>query len=150
MISSSIDLTWSAASFWSRSVFSSPYRRVRGGSPATKCRSEPFLARTSRRYSSMRFGAAGGASLPVSCMVSVLTSHPLRHVGLEYGRAVGDVTGERALVDRVDEGVLRVDLAQLDRGEQRLVHRLHADVLAGLPLRREHVGLVGRDQLADR
>src|SRR4249919_1232165 len=128
MISSSIDLTWSAGSFCSRNVCSSPYRRMRGGSPATKCRSEPFFARTSRRYSSMRFGAAG-ASLPASWVVSVLTSQPLCHVGLEYGRAVGDVTGERPLVDCVDEGVLRVDLASLDRCEQRLIHRLHAEVL---------------------
>jgi hypothetical protein len=36
--------------------------RIRGGSPATKCRSDPFRTSTSFRYSSMRRGRCCGCS----------------------------------------------------------------------------------------
>ncbi len=46
MISYRVVLTISAASGSGRSAFSSPYWRTRAGSPARKCRSEPFFSIT--------------------------------------------------------------------------------------------------------
>ena len=48
-----------------------------------------------------------------------------------------------ALFGRVAVGVVRIDLARLHGGEQRLVEQLHAEVLARLQLARDLVRLVG-------
>ena len=46
--------------------------------------------------------------------------------------------------------IVRIYLFALDGVQQRLIHELHAEVPAGLQLRRNLVCLVGSDQLGDR
>src|ERR1700758_5105594 len=53
MISYRTALTNSGASLSGRKGVRSPYTRMRGGSPAMKCRSEPRFSRISLRYASI-------------------------------------------------------------------------------------------------
>ena len=71
--------------------------------------------------------------------------------GLEGGGTliVGDVALKLALVGGVVVGLLGIDFLGLDRREQRLIHELHAVLLAHLQLARDLVRLIGHDQLAD-
>src|SRR5882672_5423250 len=99
---------------------------MRGGSPARKCRSEPFFSRISPRYASIFAMAASARS----------------EVEFRQDRSVGDELREQLLVARVSEGVVGIDFLGLDRGEQRLVEELHAVFLAGLQLCRNLVRLI--------
>src|SRR5688572_32876494 len=111
-------------SFWrisERSGWRSPYSRMRAGSPARKCRSEPFFSSTCFRYSSMTGTCRSGSAAAARGL--------LRRAGdLELGheRGVGDVTLEWAAVTGVRDRIVRIDFLGRERLEQGLVHELHA------------------------
>src|SRR5215510_13692931 len=99
---------------------------MRGGSPARKCRSEPFFSRICFRYSSM-----------TGTKLSSAAARSLRGLGsLELGhhRRVGGVALERSPVAGIRHRVVGIDFLARQRIEQCLVEQLHAEILAGLDL----------------
>ena len=67
-----------------------------------------------------------------------------QHVGVRY------VLLQPAFIRRITVGVIGIDLASRNGGEQRLVEELHAQIPAHLHLARGLVGLVRLDELGDR
>src|SRR6188508_1954241 len=119
MISISTSLTNSGFSGSGRSGCSSPYKRIRGGSPAMKCRSEPLRLSTSFKNSSILRGtyAEGFAAVEVPVwLASVLMGYG-RQSASAWGQIkfrqharIGDVAREQFLVRGVDVGVIGIDL----------------------------------------
>src|SRR5579863_1654368 len=135
MISYSACFTTSAASFSGFSPVRSPCRRMRGGSPAIRCRSEPRFSSTS-----------------ISSASTYATALSARRAGHRGGRGagavefrqhagVGDVLLEGAFLAGVVVGVVRVDGSRADGGQQRLIEQLHPHILAHLHLRGDLVRL---------
>src|SRR6185437_4444454 len=123
MISYSACLTASAASLSGLSADRSPYRRMRGGSPEMKCRSEPRFSSTSIRSEStcgMRAASGGGGVGGRARCGSEF------HLGQHAG--VGHELLELALLAGVVVGVVRIDGARRDGPHQRLVEQLHAEI----------------------
>src|SRR5690349_413247 len=138
MISYSVCCTKSFSSRSGRSGCRSPYRRMRGGSPARKCRSEPLRSSTIFRYSSMTgIGLAAARGLRVGA-----GDLELGHQG-----GIGDVALERTTIVRIGHRVVRVDFLARERVEQGLVHELHPEIPAGHDLVRDLMRLVGLDEL---
>src|SRR5579872_2934765 len=112
----------------------SPYCRIRGGSPAMKCRSEPRFSSTSSRKVSIVAtrarisGSRGGRGWRGN----------LDDLGQHAG--VGDVLLERTLVERVRVSVVGIDLARGDRREQGLIEQLHPEIASHLQLTWNLVG----------
>ena len=84
---------------------------MRGGSPATKCRSEPPLAQDlvqvlvdAPRRMLRSFGSAGDWSLRLGAITSPASRRPWQDA------VIGHEAREQPLVDGVDEGVVGVDL----------------------------------------
>src|ERR1700722_1561835 len=97
-----------------------------------KCRSEPFRSSTSLRYESICGTDCSGV------LGGVARGHGgLRGAGdveLWQHARVGYELLERALLASVAVGIVGVDLARVDGGQERLIEHLHA--LACSPLRR--------------
>src|SRR5262245_33206992 len=124
MIEKSSALSSSGSSRWFCSVIRSPCTRMRGGSPAMTCRSEPLRICMLFRN---------------SLISDMVLTHA--HAARQHGR-VGDESLEPFAIDREPVRVVGVDLLGLDRVQQRLIHQLHADVLTRLQIRRDLVRLL--------
>src|SRR5690606_31881071 len=121
----------SLSSFWFCTVMSSPCTLLRGGSPATRCRSDPLRKCMLRSRASIK-------DIPRPPLPELRRGGEDRRGGHEalelpaLGRgAIRVVGGGPALRDRV---------------EQRLVHQLHAEIASRLELRRDLMRLVRHDQ----
>src|ERR1700733_5825755 len=101
MISYSASRTIVGSSFSDRSGIKSPYWRMRGGSLAMKCRSEPRLSRTSVRKASM-------TAIGSTCQ----RRHGAGDLAFWQNAGVGHVLLEEILVGGVDIRVVRIDLAR--------------------------------------
>src|ERR1700752_69358 len=159
MMPNSATLSSSGSSRWLSSVMRSPWTRMRGGSPATTCRSEPL-----RMYMLLRKSLINEAGIAGSCSVCVRAGARARSLargrsgrsGRSSARAarqhrrVRDEALELLAIRRVSVGVVRVDELARDRGEQGLIHHLHALLSAGLQLRGNLVRLLGLNELRDR
>src|SRR6478752_7419809 len=132
MMPKSSALSSSGSSLLLSSVIRSPCTRMRGGSPAITCRSDPFRSCMLRKKESIR---------DIVCLRSADARAARQH-----GR-VGHETLELLAVPCETVCVVRIDRLLRDRVEQRLIHELHADVLAGLQLCRNLVRLLGHDEL---
>src|SRR5688572_2588165 len=119
----------------------SPWTRMRGGSPAITWRSEPLRMYMLRRNSlindidgSRSTGAGAGAGVLAgarACGGGRRRIHPARQHSL-----IGDEALELLAVGRVAVGVVGIDELGAEGVQQRLIHELHPNVLAGLQLRR--------------
>src|SRR6185369_13915711 len=135
MMPNSSALSSSGSSLLLSSVIRSPCTRMRGGSPAITCRSEPFRICMLRKKES------------ISDIVGLRSAYA-RAAG-QHGRVSNEAL-ELLAVRRETVRVVRIDGLLCDCVEQRLIHELHADVLAGLQLRRNLMRLLGHDELRDR
>src|SRR6516165_146618 len=120
---------------------SSPYWRMRGGSPAMKCRSEPRRSRISLRNASM--AATGGPSALRSGRRGRGGVRLRQHAG------VGHEFLEGPLVRGIVVRIVRINLARIDGREQGHVEILHAEIATGLQLARDLVRLIALNQLGD-
>ena len=95
-------------------VMRSPYRRMRGGSPAMKCRSEPRFSRTSVRNASISGTVDAPQPRPADAGWSGVGCGPVMSI---FGSMLVSVTyfWNALLVGRIGIGVVRIDLARRDR-----------------------------------
>src|SRR5688572_4615163 len=170
MISNSSALSSSGSRRWLSSVMRSPWTRMRGGSPATTCRSEPLRMYMLFRKSLINDVAIGGSfSIRVRararalrrCLAGSRCSCGLRG-GLGGGRGrcrasaarqhcrVGHEALELLAIRRVAIGVIGVDELCSEGGQESLVHHLHALLFAGLQLRGDLMRLLRLNQFRDR
>src|SRR5688572_19708045 len=123
----------------------SPCTRMRGGSPAMTCKSEPLRMYMLRRKSSINEGIVGSSSTRGRARALARgrgSAGARRRDAARQHRGIGDEPLELFAVGRVAVGVVRVDELGGNRVQQGLVHELHAGVLAGLELRGNLVRLL--------
>src|SRR5882757_7643365 len=114
MISYNACLTYSAASLSGRKGIRSPNCRTRGGSPAMKCRSEPFFSRISLRNASI---SAMQVSSGGRRRGGFLNRVGAGDIQLRQHARVRHILLERFLFHGVVVGIVGVDLARGDRRE---------------------------------
>src|SRR5688572_24197196 len=169
MIPNSSALSSSGSRRWLSSVIRSPWTRMRGGSPAMTCRSEPLRMYMLFRKSLISDdGMAGSFSIRVRararggfrrCLAGSGCGIPGRCAGGRGGRRaraarqhrrVGHEALELLAIGRIAIRVIGVDELRGDGSQQSLVHHLHPLIFAGLQLRGNLVRLLRLNQFRDR
>src|SRR5688572_7018021 len=113
----------------------SPWTRMRGGSPAITCRSEPLRMYMLFRKSLINDMACSfSARVRAGALAGGLGRSRCAHAAREH-RGVGDEALELLAIIRIAIGVIGIDELARDGAQESHIHELHALLLARLQLR---------------